>query len=256
LLDLRVAVYAQAALRSVDWRRLRPGWGKDLDAVSGGELCEEGRVGRDGYGQAQVRGWFADGSGELVEAARAGHDDDPARPGVGDGEAVRDGAGHEDQHAGPGLPWVVPAEAAELAVQDEQRFVAVVVEVRRRGEAGRYPVIEDAQLAMAVAAADLGDGQGVEEQNGCPSSAATTNPPVRVWFPACMACLLVRSGGRQSAGLRRARPAVRKGAGLRGMRWRGPVPGRLAPGLPAVSARAWVTAAGLAGSCGSSPGRR
>jgi hypothetical protein len=39
---------------------------------------------------------------------------------------------------------VVPAEAVELAVQDEQRFVGlVVVEVGRRGEAGRYPVIED-----------------------------------------------------------------------------------------------------------------
>ena len=112
------------------------GWGEDLDAVSGGEPCEEGRVGRDGYGQAQVRGWFAGGRDELVEAARGGHDDDPARPGVGDGEAVRDGAGHEYQRAGPGLPWVVPAEAVELAVQDEQRFVAVVVEVRRGAKPG------------------------------------------------------------------------------------------------------------------------
>jgi hypothetical protein len=31
---------------------------------------------------------------------------------------------------------VVSAEPVELAVQDEQRFVAVVVDVRRRGEAG------------------------------------------------------------------------------------------------------------------------
>jgi hypothetical protein len=44
----------------------------------------------------------------------------------------------------------------------------VVVQVRRRGEAGRYPVIEDAQLATAVAAADLGDGQGIEEPKGLP----------------------------------------------------------------------------------------
>jgi hypothetical protein len=58
---------------------------------------------------------------------------------------------------------VVPAEPLELAVQDEQRFVAVVVGVRRRGKAGRDPVIDDAQLAAAVVAADLGDGQGVEE---------------------------------------------------------------------------------------------
>ena len=43
------------------------------------------------------------------------------------------------------------------------RFVGVVVQVRWRGEAGRYPVIEDAQLAVALVAADLGDGQGAEE---------------------------------------------------------------------------------------------
>jgi hypothetical protein len=58
---------------------------------------------------------------------------------------------------------VVSAEPLELAVQDEQRFVAVVVQVRWRGEARRYPVIEDAQLAVALVAADLGDGQGAEE---------------------------------------------------------------------------------------------
>ena len=51
--------------------------------------------------------------------------------------------GMNTSEPGPALPWVVPAEAVELAVQDEQRFVGLVVEVGRRGEAGRYPVIED-----------------------------------------------------------------------------------------------------------------
>jgi hypothetical protein len=40
------------------------------------------KAGRGGLGQAQVRGWLACGRDELVEAARGGHDDDPARPGV------------------------------------------------------------------------------------------------------------------------------------------------------------------------------
>ena len=34
---------------------LRFGSGQDLDAVGGGQPGEAGRVGRDGYGQAQVR---------------------------------------------------------------------------------------------------------------------------------------------------------------------------------------------------------
>jgi hypothetical protein len=35
--------------------------------VGGGQPGEAVRVGRDGYGQAQVRGWFAGGRDELVE---------------------------------------------------------------------------------------------------------------------------------------------------------------------------------------------
>jgi hypothetical protein len=52
-------------------------------------------------------------------------------------------------------------------VQDERRFVAFVMDVRR-GQAGRHPVIDDAQLAVAVAAADLGDGPGIEEPERLP----------------------------------------------------------------------------------------
>jgi hypothetical protein len=53
----------------------------------------------------------------------------------------------------------------------------VVVQVRWRGEAGRHPVIDDAQLATALVAADLGDGQGIEEPEwlpfvGCDDEAA------------------------------------------------------------------------------------
>jgi len=72
---------------------------------------------------------------------------------------------------------VVSAEPVEVAVQDKQSFAAVVVQMRRRGEAGRSPVINDAQLAVAVVAADLGAGQGVEEPErlplvGCQDEAA------------------------------------------------------------------------------------
>jgi hypothetical protein len=42
--------------------------GQDLDAVSGGELGETGRIGRDGLGQSQVAGRLARSRYELVES--------------------------------------------------------------------------------------------------------------------------------------------------------------------------------------------
>ena len=63
---------------------------------------------------------------------------------------------------------LVPAERGEVAVQDVERLVAVVMDVRRGGEPGRHPVTGDAQPALAVATADLGDGQGFQEPERLP----------------------------------------------------------------------------------------
>ena len=78
-------------------------------------------------------------------------------------EAVRDPARQEHQRAGPGLPRPVPAEPLDFAVQDEERLIACLVDVRRRREAGRHPVVDDAEPALSVGGADLVDGQGVQE---------------------------------------------------------------------------------------------
>lgn len=43
--------------------------GQNPDTVSGGELGEEGRIGRDGLGQSQVAGRLARSRDELVESA-------------------------------------------------------------------------------------------------------------------------------------------------------------------------------------------
>ena len=135
---------------------------------------------------------------------------------------------------------MVSAESVELAVQDKQGFVAVVVQVRWRGEAGRYPVIEDAQLAVALVAADLGDGQGAEEPVwlslvGCDDKALAG---VQVWFSGFTAVSLC--GGRAviPAGWLDIRGSGATGAGpSSGAVW--PV----ARERLAVPARAWVSAA-------------
>jgi hypothetical protein len=44
--------------------------GQNPNAVSSGELGEEGRIGRDGLRQSQVAGRLAGGRHELVESAR------------------------------------------------------------------------------------------------------------------------------------------------------------------------------------------
>jgi hypothetical protein len=43
------------------------GWGKNLDAVSGGELGEAGGIGRDRFGQAQLMSQFSDICHDLVK---------------------------------------------------------------------------------------------------------------------------------------------------------------------------------------------
>ena len=115
--------------------------------------------------------------------------------------------GMNTSEPGPACHAVVPAEAVELAVQDEQRFVGLVVEVGRRGEAGRYPVIEDAQLAVAVAAADLGDGQGVEEPERLPlvgRDDESAGAGVVCWFHCLSPGVLGRTVVRWFPGLRLA----------------------------------------------------
>jgi len=70
---------------------------------------------------------------------------------------VRDRSRHKYQRAGSGPPVAVPAESLELAIQDQERLVACLVDMGRRREAGRHPVIDDAHPALAVATADLVD---------------------------------------------------------------------------------------------------
>ena len=86
----------------------RAGAGEYLDAVCGGELGDEGRIRRDGLGQPQRGSRLARGGDELVESAWRHDHDDPARAGVGDGEAVRDRSRQEHQRARSGLPLDSP----------------------------------------------------------------------------------------------------------------------------------------------------
>ena len=130
-------------------------WKRTLSDQSPGDLQELDRA--VSYEESWGRG--AGGGGELVEAAGGGHDDDPAWPGVRDGKAVRDGARQEYQRAGPGVPPGVPAESLELAVQDEQRFVGLLVDVRGAGRSRAASGDRRCQLALAVLGADFGDGQ-------------------------------------------------------------------------------------------------
>jgi hypothetical protein len=139
------------------------GRGKDPDAVRGGQLGQAGGVGRDGVGQAQVEGRLAGCCHELVESAWCGDDDDPARAGLPEVEAVRDAVRHEHERTGVGLPQLVSAESLEVAVQDEECFIGSLMEVGWRREPGGDPVIDDAQLAVAVGGGHLVDGQGVQE---------------------------------------------------------------------------------------------
>jgi len=146
----------------------RAGAGEYLDAVCGGELGDEGRIRRDGLGQPQRGSRLARGGDELVESAWRHDHDDPARAGVGDRESVRDRSRQEHQRARSGLPRLVAAEPLKLAVQDEKRLVLCLVNVGRRREARRHPVVDDAQLALAMVAADLVDRQGVQEPERLP----------------------------------------------------------------------------------------
>lgn len=74
----------------------------------------------------------------------------------------------EHQRPGPARHLTFPAESLELAVHDEECSVLRLVNVRRRGEAGRHPVIDDAQLALAIVAADVVDRRGVREPGRLP----------------------------------------------------------------------------------------
>lgn len=89
------------------------------------------------------------------------------------------------------MPGLVPAEPVELAVQHEQRLVAGLVDVRRRREAGRRPVIDDAQLALAVLAADLVNRQGVEEPEWLPFVGRYHEAIGMARFCVCISCLLL-----------------------------------------------------------------
>src|SRR5262245_26194920 len=112
------------------------------------ERRRAGRCGRDRAGPARAAaaaGRARPRLPRIIEAAGGDHDDGPAWAVRGDGEAVREAARQEHQAAGPGLPGLVAAEPGEVAVEDEERLVAVVMDVRWRREPGRHPVIDDAQ---------------------------------------------------------------------------------------------------------------
>jgi hypothetical protein len=101
---------------------------------------------------------------------------------------VRDPAWQEHQRAGSGLPGLVAAESVDVAVQDEERLVAALVDVRRRREARWYPVIDDAEPPPVSAAPTLLIVRVLRNQNACPSSAATTKLPLAVWLSGFTAC--------------------------------------------------------------------
>lgn len=85
-----------------------------------------------------------------------------------------------------------PRRIPRAGYPDEHRIVTFMVDA----VAGRDPVIDDAQLAVAVA--DLGDGQGIEEPDGWSWSVLVgpgSEAPLRVRLPDFMACLLMRRGG-------------------------------------------------------------
>ena len=143
--------------------------------------------GSDGLGQSQVSSWLAQGRHKLIEAARGRHDDCPARTSLRDAKAVRDPPRQIHQRAGPGAPRLVSAEPFKLTVDDEERLVAFQMYVRRRREPGWHTMIDNAQPALAVGAADLFIVSVFRNQNGCPSSAATTKPLDSARLPAFIA---------------------------------------------------------------------
>ena len=147
--------------------------------MSSSQLHDTGEIGRNGIGQPQVTGWLAQVRHELIEASGRHHHDYSARTCLGDIETMRDSSRQVHKRTGTGFPRTVPAEAFELAVQDEERFVAHLMDVGRWCKTRRYPVINDAQATFAVLGTDLIDRQGVQEPERFP----LRRPPSRTHLP-------------------------------------------------------------------------
>jgi hypothetical protein len=94
---------------------------------------------------------------------------------------VRDPARQEDQGAGSGLPGLAPEEPFELAVQDEERLVACLVDVRRGANPGGTRWSTMLSRPSVSAAPTLLMVRVFGNQNGRPWSAGTTRPVFLAW---------------------------------------------------------------------------
>jgi hypothetical protein len=114
---------------------------------------------------------------------------------------VREAAWQKHQAAGPGLPGLVPAEPFEVAVQDEECFVAVLMDVRGWGEPGGHPVVDDARRPCESSLLTLLIISVFRNQNACPSSERPRNHSVSpvCQVSSCASCLRASGAGGADA---------------------------------------------------------
>lgn len=140
---------------------------EDVDAIFRAERDEARDVGRCGWGQRQL----------LCRLARLGHHADEAVAGHGEdqhggwcragaAEAVRPFARKKDVAARPEHDPLAVADEGELAIENVERLVFVVVEVIRRGIAGRGGLVDEGERSAGGRAGGLDDVEAAVEPPG------------------------------------------------------------------------------------------
>src|SRR3954452_1203157 len=110
--------------------------------VAGGDVPEERRIDRPGYGELAATGRFTDLGSEVLEATGCGDLQRPEGFVGADEEGVRPTDRQQDEVARAGVEHLLVAEEPRGTREDVERLVLVLMAVQGRGEAGRIDELD------------------------------------------------------------------------------------------------------------------